>query len=168
MAVQLADAPLLDESAPEVAEHEPLRLVPLLGEDRRDALTDAAHARAFLRDQQPLRCAEDSGKLAAAEGRNAVELDHPRLDAVLVQQLRRAEHVVDERAVGAERDVLPRAQLGKITGACIGGEGTLAAARIADGDRDETDVLGENNVTELDAKKVTAMLKLKMRKNEER
>ena len=30
----------------------------------------------------------------------------------------------------------------------------------------ETDVLGENNVTELDAKKVTAMLKLKMRKNE--
>ena len=32
----------------------------------------------------------------------------------------------------------------------------------------ETDVLGENNVTELDAKKVTAMLKLKMRKNEER
>ena len=28
----------------------------------------------------------------------------------------------------------------------------------------ETDVLGENNVTELDAKKVTAMLKLKMRK----
>ena len=32
----------------------------------------------------------------------------------------------------------------------------------------ETDVLGENNVTELDAKKVTAMLKLKMRKNEKR
>ena len=32
----------------------------------------------------------------------------------------------------------------------------------------ETDVLGENNVTELDAKKVTAMLKLKMRKNEDR
>lgn len=27
---------------------------------------------------------------------------------------------------------------------------------------------GENNVTELDAKKVTAMLKLKMRKNEKR
>ena len=32
----------------------------------------------------------------------------------------------------------------------------------------ETDVLGENNVTELDAKKVTTMLKLKMRKNEKR
>ena len=32
----------------------------------------------------------------------------------------------------------------------------------------ETNVLGENNVTELDARKATAMLKLKMRKNEER
>ena len=52
-----------------------------------------------------------------------------------MQQLRRAEHVVDERAVGAEGDVLPRAQLGKIPGARIGGEGALAAARIADGDR---------------------------------
>ncbi len=29
----------------------------------------------------------------------------------------------------------------------------------------ETCVVGENNVTELDARKVTAMLKLKMRKN---
>ena len=30
----------------------------------------------------------------------------------------------------------------------------------------ETDVVGENNVTELDARKVTAMLKLKMRRRE--
>ena len=46
--------------------------------------------------------------------------------------------------------------------------GTVGQFVVENDEGIETDVLGENNVTELDAKKVTAMLKLKMRKNEKR